>query len=260
MRKYSRDRGKVPSGTDMARRMGTAKASPRPKASRPPQTASSREAPTARLMPRRSFRPIMWAMTTVLPTEIPKKRVTTRPIRGEVPPMAAMAFRPLNWPTTAMSAALKSCWSIWVRAMGIARRSRPRPMGPLRISISFPRSFVPAMACPPFLAVILSISFYFGTMTEKSQSVPAEKAGEKSLGHGEIALLRLFPYPFNEKMPPPLDIFRVLLDSGKRILRMLPRPGLPPAGNLPPAVPPRSLTARDTTIRRWIGLCGKEEN
>ena len=67
--------------------------------------------------------PTAFAITIFPPRAIPVKRFTARLVIGALAPTAAIELipmSPVNLPTIAVSAALKSCWSMPVRARGIA--------------------------------------------------------------------------------------------------------------------------------------------
>ena len=86
-----------------------------------PQITETKTAVCAALFALFSFPlPMYRAITTFVPTEIPTKKLTKRLITGPLLPTAASACFPVNFPTTATSAELKSCWSILLAASGSA--------------------------------------------------------------------------------------------------------------------------------------------
>lgn len=104
-------------------RIGPARSSPISDTIMPPMIATISEVCTAFRTASSSFLPIALAMITLVPRDIPRNEFTISEIIGVFAPTAAMqAFprSPVKLPTTAMSAALKSCWRMPVIASGKA--------------------------------------------------------------------------------------------------------------------------------------------
>ena len=120
---------------------------------RPQITASTRAVPTAwRTFPV-SLAPICLAMTTFAPIDRPTKKLTRRETTGAFPPTAAIASLLANLPTTATSVALKSCWSMLVRARGMAKKRTLSRIDP------FVRSFLSEEPVRLFLILLVSCPF-----------------------------------------------------------------------------------------------------
>ena len=78
-----------------------------------------------------SLLPMAFAMTSLLPSEMPMNRFTIKLTIGEFAPTAATAavrFCAAKLPTTAIAKALNSCPRIAVAAIGSAKRGSPRQM------------------------------------------------------------------------------------------------------------------------------------
>ena len=81
-----------------------------------------------------------FAMTTLLPSEMPRNRFTIKLTIGEFAPTAttaAVRFCAAKLPTTAISEALNSCPRIAVAAIGSAKRGSPRQMDPCSMSFFY---------------------------------------------------------------------------------------------------------------------------
>ena len=88
----------------------------------PSRTDKEIEVWTAAGMARKFLFPVYPAMSTLLPMESPTERQMKRAMSSPLMPTAASALASAKRPTTAVSAALKSCCSMPVRAMGMAKR------------------------------------------------------------------------------------------------------------------------------------------
>ena len=127
--------GYTSSGTSSIFTISGARNSPSTARSTPPSKATIIDVCTAFEILLWSFCPIDLAIITLLPSEIPTKRLTSNPITGALLPTAAIASLPENCPTTARSAALNSCCKTPVTARGSAYLIILSPNEPFIISI-----------------------------------------------------------------------------------------------------------------------------
>ena len=137
MRRYKSASGNTSSGTFSIPSRGAAISWPSSPTIMPPMTATTTEVCTALCTASRSPRPIACAMTTLQPMPMPMKRFMISPMTELFAPTAATAMvfsAPVKLPTTAMSAALKSCPSIAVAATGRANCGSLFQIGPFSIS------------------------------------------------------------------------------------------------------------------------------
>ena len=86
------------------------------------------------------------AMSTLAPVAHPTKRFMMRFIKADVEPTAASATEPANLPATAISEALKSCCSMLLNAIGMAKAISLFQMEPLSISMPFSLVRIPITA------------------------------------------------------------------------------------------------------------------
>ena len=125
----------ISAGTPIHRRMGRVSSSPKAVRNSPEITATRIEVWTALRTPCRSCWPMNLEITTLAPREMPTNRLRSREIIEVLLPTAAMASFPTKRPTTATSAALKSCCRIPVKASGRANQTSRGPMGPFSMSM-----------------------------------------------------------------------------------------------------------------------------
>ena len=133
---YNSVQSKISSGTARSFSIQTAMHSPPARNRMPPTRAAMMEVETALRIPSRLPWPMYWAMTTFVPREIPMKRLIISPTSGPLLPTAAMAFSPTKRPTTAISAALKTCCRMPVTASGSENTSILSQREPFNMSIS----------------------------------------------------------------------------------------------------------------------------
>ena len=101
-----------------------------------PQTTASITAVCSASETAESFpSPIYLAISTLAPTASPADKVTRRATISPLVSTAARAFAFPKCPTTEVSAALKSCWSILLSATGRAKNMILPVSGPWSISM-----------------------------------------------------------------------------------------------------------------------------
>ena len=104
-------------------KIGSARSSPNKAMMTPPNTATIMEVCTAFCTVLSSLLPTAFAITTLVPSEMPRNPLMMKLIIGVFAPTAAMQASPsspVKFPTTAMSAALNACCRIPVMAKGKA--------------------------------------------------------------------------------------------------------------------------------------------
>ena len=122
----------------IAAMMGSITSSPaRPKIM-PPPTAASIAVCTARRTASILPDPMFVAMVTLAPRLMPVPKLTTKLHMAPQLPTAAMALVPANCPSTATSAALKSCCKNAISATGMAKRTILSQRDPCVISTFTP--------------------------------------------------------------------------------------------------------------------------
>lgn len=152
MRRYSAAPEKISSGVRMSRSSGQTAHCPSAAPSRPTASASSS---TDRAMAGRSpvrLLPMRLAISTFAPIASPDDTVTISATISVFVPTAASAPGRPNRPTTAVSAALNSCCSILLSAMGSVNRISFLESNPCSISMSFR---VSSMESLPFFACMI---------------------------------------------------------------------------------------------------------
>ena len=114
---------------------GPAKHSPTIAAPMPKITAVASAVCTALFARSGSFMPSSLATTTLAPSARPMQNAMMRPMTGTLLPTPAIDSFETKRPSTATSAALKSCWSMPVKARGRAKTIILSQIDPLSMSI-----------------------------------------------------------------------------------------------------------------------------
>lgn len=134
MSRYKTALSSTLSGVWMSSRIGRAVTNPTSIITKPLMSAISIAVCTEAWTFSLSRWPMYVAMTTFAPTEMPRNRLRNMLMTADVQPTAAWSWLVANWPRTAMSTALNSCWRMLLSASGSANRTSFPRSGPCSMS------------------------------------------------------------------------------------------------------------------------------